>query len=640
MIFKRCAPLKYLLFCVLLGASLLATSYAYAAPVVIDPSDGIDAIIVIDTSGSMREADPERIALEAASLFMDMMETRNSRIGIVGFSGSLHSVMPLTSIGDPSIRDEIRNTISNFVYHGWTDIGLALRTAAEMIIDDPVTTNSPMILLFTDGRVDLGIGERTVDMSYADAWWAVDAVGDNVPIYTIGLNFDGDLNFEFLREVAERTNARNYIAEEAGVLPQIFNAIFASHIRSSITEVATVVATGDEHAEVLIPIPSAFVSEANIIMLSSQPIVDARLFDPSGREIVFDEDTYTLTYANRYSMIKVLAPMVGDWLLSVKGLPEDRITINLIYNYNVDVSFSISQPDMDGSHFDPNYPITVQAGFISPLPGAQIQALFTEADAVLSAYDMDMNRLASVEMNNTGTAFITDFKPHFPQDIRLSISVTHPGFEQTTSFVTINYDPQMLEALTADVAEIPPPPTPTPEPTPTPPTQPTPSPEITNEPEGTNSTVFVLLGIAVALLIAAILLRMYALNQQRQKVFIGHLELRALLDDGKYTALEAPDLSTFAGRISMMEFLNNSLGAKADKITQSGVPIYDIYIQPTTINSRPAIQLTSAGTCSITDGDGKIMFQKKIIWESNQQLIFSSLGAAAKLEATYRIHED
>ena len=618
-------------------------------------TDGIDVVLVIDTSGSMRTADPERITLEAASLFMDMMETRNSRLGIVGFSGGLHTVMPLTPINDPAIRTNIRQTIGGFVYHGWTDIGLALRTAAEMLLDDPHPTNSPMILLFTDGRIELPANwanNRNVEISYEDAWWAVEAVGDNAAIYTIGLNYDGTLNFEFLQEIADRTNASFHVAEEADVLPQIFNEIFASHIRSSIREIATIVADGDTYSEVIISIPSLFVAEANIIMLSTRRIPSVRLFYPSGREVPLGNESYTMTYANRYTMVKVLSPMVGDWLLHVRGLPEDRITVNLIYNYNVSVSLSVTQPDspVGSFFFDPTKPIAVQAGFISSLPSSHFQALFYESTVEMNVYDMQQNYVATFPMTNMGTAFTLDFEMSPPQDVRVNVSVTHPHFEQSTAFFPITFDPEVLAAM----EQLPPPeeeipiPEPTPEPDPTPepyipqqdempPAPPSPPEDI----EAGNSLVFILIGIAGALLLAAIALRVTSLRRIRQRVYSGHLELRALLSDGNYTSLEAPDISTFAGQITLMEFLSNSLGgAKVDKIVQSNIPIWDIQLSPGTLGVQPIINVHRKGdSCQITDTEGNTLQKKKITWHDGQQLVFSIPGQPQKLEVVYRAFE-
>jgi len=631
-----------LAFLIFLGTS----TNLYATPIVVDPSEGVDVILVIDTSGSMRNTDPERIALEAASLFMDMMETRHSRIGIIGFSGDAHSVMELTPIYEASTRREIRNTVSSFVYHGWTDVGLALRTAAEMLINNPVEANSPMILLFTDGRIELPEWYgRTVEASYEDAWWAVNSMYDIAPIYTIGLNYDGTVNVGFLQEIAARTQAESFIIEDAALLPELFHEIFASHIRSSIHEVDTIFADGETFTDVIIPIPSYFVAEANIVMLSSRPITEIRLFNAIGQEIIFDDDIYTLTTANRYSMIKILEPQVGDWLLRVQGLPEDRITINLIYNYTVDVAFSITQPYLTGMFFNPTLPITVQAGFITQLSAPQIQELFNDSVAEVHVFDLDMNLLDILPMEYNGTAFVADLMPDPPQNVRININVTHPGFSQTTTTVTISYDPDTLAALLNPPVD---PPTPASEiihpPTPIDieyPTEPAPEPPTAPPPEETSNTwiLLILLIVIIALVVAALILVILK-GQTKRNVFVGHLEVRALLKNGKYTALEAPSLSTFAGRISLEEFLRVSLGSKADRILETNIPIRGTYIEPAVVNNRPMIKLTTDGACHITDSERNVITQHKFMWEKDLRLIFSLVDSIEKIEITYRINED
>jgi hypothetical protein len=624
----------------------------YAAPIVIDPSDGIDAVLVIDTSGSMRTADPERIALEAASLFLGMMETRNSRIGIVNFAGVIDWELPLTSISDPTFRQQVRTNISRFTYHGNTDIGLALRRAAEMVLYDPIPGNSPMILLFTDGNIHLPAHwHRSMEESYLDVEWAVDAMVGIAPIYTIGLNYDGTLNTDFLADISHQTGAAGHIVYDAGELPQLFNEIFASHIRSSIIEIEDFVAPADGYTDVIVPIPSAFVSEANIIMLSTQPIASVRLFDPSGREVTFDGDAYTLSSARRYSMIKILEPIRGDWLLQVQGVPQDRITVNLIYNYSVDVSWSLTQPDSPVPYFDPTRHITMQVGFISPLPASQIAALFYDSRADLSVYNMDMEHLHTEPMVNTGNAFVLDFLFDPPQDVRLSVTVSHPYFTQQTVFTTINFDPDILAGMPPPVAPQPPPPTPEPAPAPPPP-QPAPPPplevEITptepveEEPrQPIDPLIFVLIGAALALIIAAFLLRAIVKRRNLSRVFTGHLEVRALLADGNYTSLEAPDLGLYVGQVALTEFLSNSIGRKAERIMDSGIPIWGVTMSPAYSGRRPCIALVNGSKpCKIADADGNIIPKKKIMWQDGQTLVFFAPGETAQLEATYRAFDD
>ncbi|MCL1878700.1 MAG: hypothetical protein FWF80_07570, partial [Defluviitaleaceae bacterium] len=461
-------------------------------------------------------------------------------------------------------------------------------------------------------------------------------------IYTIGLNYDGTLNEPFLREMAARTGARSYIVDEAAYLPQIFNEIFASHIRSSITELDVFVAEGDTYNEVVVPIPSAFVSEANIIMLSSRPITNLRLFDPSGREVTFDNESYTLTYANRYSMIKILEPMVGDWLLSVRGVAEDRITVNLIYNYNVTASLSVTQPDSEdpGMFFDPELPILVQSGFISGLPASQLQTLFEESVAEMFIYDEGMNRVEAFEMVGTGASFALEFLLDPPRNVHIGVGITHPGFEQATAPIAVLFDPEVLAQFEIEEIE----PLPTPEADIEPPdvdVEPYEVAEPPSEIEAPGFLIFAMIGIALMLVLAALVLRAISIRRTKNRLYTGHLEIRALLADGNYTALEAPDLSTFAGQMSLMEFLTNSLGgAKADKFSLSGIPVWDIHLAPGLIGNRPVIYVNKKAACHVTDGDGNGIFKNKITWEDNQQLIFSLPGESPRIEITYRVGEE
>jgi len=197
----------------------------------LDEGGAIDVILIIDTSGSMNQSDPERITVEAARLFIEMIEAENSRVGVIEFATNLN-IMPLTPVDTEENRETLSAFIEGFVYSGWTDIGLAMREAAEMIIEYGDEANSPLIILFTDGEIALGAGlPRTEQESYEDVWWALEALEDSVPIYTIGLNYHMDVNVELLEEISQRTNALSFIIDEAYGLPLIFAEIYASHTR-------------------------------------------------------------------------------------------------------------------------------------------------------------------------------------------------------------------------------------------------------------------------------------------------------------------------------------------------------------------------------------------------------------------------
>lgn len=597
--------------------------------------DGIDAILVIDSSGSMLTSDRERTALEAAKLFIDMMETRNSRVGIIEFTNVLGTVIPLTPVNTIEERDELKDAIDAIEYGGWTDIGLAMEKAAEMMIQQGDPDNSPMIILFTDGDIDLGLNQvdRTDAMSYSDVWWAVEALTGQVPIYTIGLNYHGDVNVNFLRNIADQTLARSFIVDQAAGLPLIFSEIFASHIRSSLTEIAEFTAVADEYRDVIIPIPSAFVQEANIIMLSENPLINVRLTDPEGQEVGFDGEQYIHTYANRYSMVKLITPAVGDWTLSVMGVPDDRVTVNLIYSFDVNISVSVSQANVPGPSYNPEWPITVNAGFIFADPRIDPQELYADSQAQLLVFDSGMQLLYTLDMINTGANFTVEYVTEADLEaVHLTVFVQNPDFETSSAYFTVNFgDPLDFEETVPA----------TPEPVQTPagpagyPPEPGPPP-----PQGSSGPPIGMLIIGAVIIAGAVAIFLFKRGAQPVTTFFcGYLEVRALLEDGMYTALEAPDLSTFIGRTSLYEFLSLTLKSQTERVLQS-INIGDVYIQPVRSGEDPAIELQNKGNCQIQNEEGNtIDASRKFHWMDNQRLVFSN-GSNAKLEVTYRSMDD
>lgn len=625
-----------------------ARLYIYAA----EPAaakEGIDAILLIDTSGSMRYSDGERTALEAAQLFIDMMETRNSRIGVVAFTDELQAVMPLTPINSPSGKEAIKNAVAGFEYVGYTDIGMSLKEAVSMLTADMNDANSPMIVLLTDGVIEIKPGQsaRTVEMSYSDVLNALDTLSDQAPVYTIGLNHNDSVDIDLLRMISGQTLARNYIAEEAADLPLIFNEIFADHIRSSLTEVAAFTTDGEQYTDVTIPINSAFVAEANIIMLSSKPISDIKISNPSGDAVSFDGDKYTLSHANRYSMIKIVSPAEGDWVLSVKGLPNDHVTVNLIYNYNMDIAISAVQDGLSGPLYNPALPIHITASFISANPDTSFSDLYNETTAELRVYDENMALIESIAMRNTGASFAAEYHPDTVKDVRLAVSATHSNFEKISPFVIVAYEmPAASEPEPESEPTVTPSPepepavTPTPEPTPALEREPTveqtaePSVSITPPEKSTPTAVYITL-VAAALVVSALTLLVIR-GRAKTRVFVGYMEVRAMMENGLYTSLDTPDLSTFAGQITLLEFFNASLSNKGLQILKVPVEIGDITMKPGWQNGQSVIIMKGRNRCVISDDDNNRLTQNKIIWRDNQRLTLSGDGSETKLEITYR----
>ena len=74
--------------CVWLILQCAGTAYAATRP-------GIDAVLVMDSSGSMKTTDPQKLRIPAAKLFISLLG-KDDRVGVISFSDDGYPVIGLT----------------------------------------------------------------------------------------------------------------------------------------------------------------------------------------------------------------------------------------------------------------------------------------------------------------------------------------------------------------------------------------------------------------------------------------------------------------------------------------------------------------------------------------------------------------
>ncbi len=305
---------------------------------------GVDVSVVVDISGSMKETDPNRIAIDAAKLFIDMMETTGSRAGIVPFSDSLGQVTamtPMESIGD---KDGLKNGVDGLAYGGSTDIGTAVEEGLRILNDAEDVGNQKIMLLFTDGKIDLsdtpGIAPEDVEQAQNASLEKVQATAaqaaqQGTAIYTIGLNANGQVDQALLADMAAQTGGRSYVVDSADSLPGIFNEIFADFVNSNILDMGEYVTDGTNYTEIPVNIPNDSVMEANIILLSTDPLTEVDMVDPDGAPVTVNGNRLIFSQSSQYGMLKMVMPKAGDWVLRIKSVQDCKVHVNLIFNYKV-----------------------------------------------------------------------------------------------------------------------------------------------------------------------------------------------------------------------------------------------------------------------------------------------------------------
>lgn len=116
-----------------------------------------DVLLLIDTSPSMAGTDPDRLRIEAARLFINVLGLDSGdvahRLGIIFFGGEARLVAPLTPLTDAARRAELVGLLDDPPQIAWTDHAAALILAEETFADSPASANTGQaVIILTDGK--------------------------------------------------------------------------------------------------------------------------------------------------------------------------------------------------------------------------------------------------------------------------------------------------------------------------------------------------------------------------------------------------------------------------------------------------------------------------------------------------------
>ncbi len=218
-------------------------------------SEGLDIILAVDTSGSMRAEDFQKSGLPvnrlqvAKGVIGEFVEGRpHDRIGIVVFGEEAFTQVPLTLDHD-TLTDSLRNIEIGVAGAKGTAIGSALAVGAKRLKD--LEAPDRVVILLTDGQNNAG---RVSPLQASEAAAALD-----ITVYTIGVGakrsstpWGGDgLDERGLKQIAELTGGQYFRATDTRSLQRIYDDI--DELEPSTAEVKEIVDYEERFRSYLIP---------------------------------------------------------------------------------------------------------------------------------------------------------------------------------------------------------------------------------------------------------------------------------------------------------------------------------------------------------------------------------------------------
>ena len=389
--------------------SLLLCQPALATAQAISNQDleRFNVMLVIDGSGSLvygsDATDANGLRYDALDLFLALLTNSGNQVGAIVFDDDAQNYLLNTGLqpvsGKPdklALSEQIRNAGTR----NDTDIGSALLTAVETLNAQSAQNGmESVIILFSDGRTDLGDNEEAYNTSLENKETAITtAQAAGIPVYSICLNATPVADPAELQEISTRTSG-DFVSVSSpedltGAFESFYNLIFATSSSERVT--STFPADGTLRFDIDVPTYGA--EEVNII-LDTDGVGQVQLNAPSGPLTAAEVEDFTMSGGD-YDVIKLVDPEVGRWNLTLSGVPQDNVTINVIYNIDSTAVLSTADGNTDYGAGDT---VTLQAQLYqggAPITDSSVTSEYTVSLVLTNMADGSVETVDMVPGSN------------------------------------------------------------------------------------------------------------------------------------------------------------------------------------------------------------------------------------------------
>ena len=285
---------------------------------------GVDAVLIMDSSGSMAKNDPDKLRVPAAKMFMSLLGAQD-RIGLISFSDNGYPVLHLTAPGpatDARILASADKVSSKGVY---TNLHAALEKGLAMLEREGKDGQEKMLVLMSDGKMDVGNTDDDWELTQKLQGELLQTAKERgIKVYSIAFTEASDV--ELLNKLATETGALFKLARTDQDLHDVFSAIFESAKNPAMLPI--------EGGEFVV---DASIEEVTIVASKEREDVRIYLKSPDGKQLGAEDANDKLKWfmSHHFDMITLRNPEPGTWkLLHTGGKNRAYIVTNMSLNNN------------------------------------------------------------------------------------------------------------------------------------------------------------------------------------------------------------------------------------------------------------------------------------------------------------------
>lgn len=329
-------------------------------------SDKIDAILLIDESGSMRYNDPHGFRKEAAKLFIDLEAIPGDQVGVIGFCENARTLASMTEVRGDEEKIYLKNSIDQIHSAGeWTDFNVGLEAAFNEYSGKKRPDVLGGVILLTDGQMDPDAKNpnygNNKEMAIRYLFEKVVPLyrESGLPVYTIALSKDA--NMTLLQQISNATAGECFEAPTYNDLPRIYAQIFSRmKDRKAVDKGEYTLKPGSiERIPVYV---EDYVKEIIFLVTKADPAARVYIEDPKGISIgpaSVDGSRTFYAGSHSYDIFTVIEPQEGTWNIILDGTGVQS-SVRMVAQFIVYTNVELVLPEIDRS-YSLNAKVTIRA---------------------------------------------------------------------------------------------------------------------------------------------------------------------------------------------------------------------------------------------------------------------------------------
>lgn len=465
--------------CLLFLLVLVMVLSMMAVPTLAAEGEGetYEVVLLIDSSGSMNYADPNRITIEAVKSFALCCPTQadSFKISVVMYNTevltAVRGVDVTTATGKESFQSKMAQIgemergekLNGFtVWTGETDIGAAIVEAQKIL--NASTAAKKTVVLFTDGKIDLdnnfGVTTDEEVASRENSYTCAEAFGEaDIKMHTVGLNYNNGVDKDFLEEMAEITGGKYFYGTTANELIFQFTDVFAEMVGGEVADKEEIIVQPDVDTTYSVHIHGQAISEAQLAMNCSAPISTFEVINPldvvvaegtaDGNVSVVDPNSCIVDRSSEGLAVnvKLLNPADGEWRLVFTAKERGTAMVRTICLYDLEIETGL----MDSA--DVGETVTFKPTIFNKDTQSWVTsaAIYETSTCTITITEGGTTNTYAAKLNENKDGFVLERTFDKPGTYSFNILIKNDQFEQpaTGSIIVLSPDLTLYSNITA-----------------------------------------------------------------------------------------------------------------------------------------------------------------------------------------------